>query len=269
MIVISKALILSPPDEIPLGTPLIGWRNVVTPALVSASSAESDFPAINVANPSTVLKWVAAAAAEQFVTVTFSEVEEVDYVGIARHNFGSAGIPVCIQARYEGVWETISDEVVPANDTPLLFRFERTAPEALRVRMSAGTGAPTMAVLYVGKLLVMERGARIDTPRTPPHMGRVDKVIQGRADSGDHLGTIITGRHTEFSEQFSYLRPDWYRAEFDPFVEVAAERPFFYAWRPIEYPLDVGYAKLSADPKPIEDGSTRRLSVELEMRGLR
>lgn len=268
MLIFSPNITLTAADAVSTTTPLIGWRNVVTILNVAASTEDVDFPAVNLANPSTVLKWLATDAEETFVTVTFDDATEVDYVGIARHNFGSSEIAVRIEGSYAGVWSVISDEVVPPDDTPLIFRFDATSPEALRVRMAEGDDAPTMAVLYVGRLTVMERGINLDTPHTPFRFSRVTNTIQGRSEAGDYLGSIVTGSHSEMAEQFSHISASWYRSEFDPFAEAAIESPFFYAWRPSEYPLEVGYAKLTADIQPQLNPKTGRFTIQMSMWGL-
>ena len=46
------------PADDPPGCPLIGWHNLVTISNVSSTTADTDFPITNVANPATHLKWV-------------------------------------------------------------------------------------------------------------------------------------------------------------------------------------------------------------------
>src|SRR5690606_30139707 len=85
------AMIILPDDATLPDNPRLGWRNLVTPGNVSASSEATGFPALNLGNETTFQIWRAAAAETVGITADLGGVVTVDYVGIARHNFGSEG----------------------------------------------------------------------------------------------------------------------------------------------------------------------------------
>jgi hypothetical protein len=64
------------------------------------------------------------------------------------------------------------------------------------------------------------------------------------------------------------LKPDWYRANFDPFVVAAQDSPFFFGWRPYSYPNEVGFAWLTNDPSPSNMMSNGMMQVSLELNGV-
>src|SRR5690606_28851750 len=104
-------------------------------------------------------------ATDEYLTATIDSVEPIDYVAVARHNFGSAQIPVSIEgaAGFTGSpavldWQELVPDVLLPDDGPVLFRFEPQPLIAVRIRMQPGNAAPTAAVMYAGKLLVCERG---------------------------------------------------------------------------------------------------------------
>lgn len=74
----------------PPGVPLIGHRNNIS--AVVASSAASGFPASNLLNSATHLFWRASAVGTQNIGLAVNT--DVNYVGIAKHNFFEAGIRV-------------------------------------------------------------------------------------------------------------------------------------------------------------------------------
>lgn len=273
-LIISPSLVLTA-YGLPAGTPLIGWHNVVTVGNLVADTAAAGYPAANMANPSTVQRWLGVGAAQQYVTVTPAIVGEIDYLAIARHNFASAAIAVSVEAF--GVidgspattgWFELTEPVMLPDDGPALFQFEKQSVQAIRLRLQAGTAAPTLAVLYVGALLIMERGIAIGSSPTPFPFGRNTTVISGRSEAGDFLGTIVTGSSVESSADFEHLRASWYRSTFQPFVDAAVDRPFFYVWHPIAYPNEVGFATLSSDPRPTVNPVTGRMNVSLKMQGI-
>jgi hypothetical protein len=271
MLVLSEDLVLSAEDAaLPAGTPLIGWHNVVIFGGIAADTTETGYPASNLSNPATSQYWKAADTTEQYLTVTTGTVDEIDYVGIAGHNFATAGIGVSIGYFDTGpVWVELSPEQVPPDDGPMLFRFTPQALTEIAIKLPPGTEAARAAVVYVGKLLVCERGPKVDDDYAPPQLGRKTQGINGRSERGDYLGRIVTSRWIETQFAFAHFTPDWYRSEFDPFVQAAIDdTPFFYAWKPESYPYEVGYLWLTDDPVPLTSPVTGRISVTLKVGGI-
>jgi hypothetical protein len=271
-VVISSGLVLAPdPSGIDGNNPLIGWRNLVTPAAVAGTSQAAGFPASNLANPSTNLRWQAASGTpDQYVTVTVNSVEAVDYVGIARHNFGSGQIPVSIEGRASSglpeVWVELVAPVLLPNDGPALFRFAPQSLFAVRVRLQPGLAVPTAAVAYVGKLLVLQR--RIYVGHTPINYGRTARITNARSENGAFLGRIVLSEQTQTKVDLQNLLPDWYRANMEPFIRASKDVPFFFAWRPQAYPHEVGYAWMTNDPQPANARSNGMMQVSLELGGI-
>jgi hypothetical protein len=275
-VVISGSLVLG--DSVSGGgiinanNPIIGYESRVTAGNVSATTEADGFPVTNVANPSTNLRWEGVAGspeADEYITLDLQTVELVDYVAIARHNFATAQIPVSIEALEEGSpesWTEIVADVIPPNDGPLLFRFTPQAVTSLRIRMQPGLAAPTAAVVYAGALLVLQR--RIFVGHTPITMGRSSKVTNAKSENGDFLGRIVLNTMTKTSVDLQNLTPDWYRTYMEPFVQDARERPFFFAWRPGDYPNEVGFAWLTSDPQPSNQSPNGFMQVGLEMGGI-
>lgn len=277
-VVISNSLTLTPTASgggiVDGNNPIIGYDNLVTAANISATTQEAGSPASNMANPSTALRWralIGSSAADQFIRIDVATVEQIDYVGIARHNFGSAQIAVSVEGMANAdaspeTWIEIVQETIPANDQPLILRFAPAAYAAVRMRLQPGIVAPTAAVVYVGKLLVLQR--RVSVGHTPINYGRASKVINARSESGNFLGRIVLNETTKTAVSLQNLTPDWYRSYFDPFVTAGRENPFFWAWRPTDYPAECGYAWLTDDPVPTNQRSNGMMQVSFEMGGI-
>lgn len=266
MIVISHNFVLSANPRVDPDRPAVGYRNIVTPSTIVADTAEANYPASNLANPATDSEWRAADDSEQYLTITVSDPEDIDYVGIARHNFGSAEIPVSIWEFVDGIWQELVEDVMPADDSPLLFRLVPQSRAQIRIRMKHGTAAPRAAVVYVGKLLDLQR--RIYVGHTPLPDGRKLNVANGRSESGVFLGRIVLGEWRESTVSLSLLSPAWFRANMRPFLKAAAENPFFFAWRPESYPDEVGFGVLTNDPMPVPEAPSNKISLELIIRGV-
>jgi hypothetical protein len=272
MIVIARALVLAEGDESSADNGVILWENLVTASNIEATSEDSLHPASNLANPATHLFWRGGVnTGDEYLTVTFASPQEIDGIGFARHNLGSANIPFVVEgcadlSESPQVWEELIEERILAHDAPFLGRFELQTLAAIRVRMQEGDEVPEMGVLYVGPMLVLERSIKIDAPHTPFPMGIVSKEVNGKSESGNFLGRIEINRFNESAAGFDWFTPDWYRTNFQPFI--VARPPFFYAWNPTEYPNEVGYAWLTTNPMPEVDPVTRRVAIELKMQGI-
>lgn len=267
MIRVSQDLLLAPVQGEALHLPVIGYQNIVTASGIVADTEEANNPASNLANPDTYTYWKGEDTSEQYVTITAGEIDETDYVGIARPNFGSAGIAVSLegQAEEEGEWTELVAPFIPADDDPILLRYTPQALYARRIKMASGDLPPEMGVVRAGKLLVMQRG--LQAPHVPLPYGRVVEVSNGRSESGAYLGRIVTGEYVESSAVWSLLNKEWARVNVFPFLRSAVESPFFFAWWPSQYPKDVGYAVLTNDPRPSYDTGVY-VSLALEMRGV-
>lgn len=268
-LVISQNFVLTdstPQFPVTLDHPVIGWHNIVTPSNVVADHADPNFPASNLANPSTHEEWRANNGGTQFLTVTTGYVDEIDYVGIARHNLGTEQIPVRIE---DGSGNVLVQEVLLADDSPVLFRFtpQSLAQVKIRLQVSSDLHLPRAAVLYVGKLLVLER--KIYVGHTPLTQARRINVQNGRSESGNFLGRIVLGAWRETVIPLSLLSPEWYRDYGgDEFLAVAAETPFFFGWRPQSYPYEIGYCWTTEDPMPVPTGPSNRIAFDLKVRGI-
>lgn len=267
-LVISQNFVLTdstPEFPVTLDHPVIGWHNIVTTANIVADNEDPDFPATNLANPATHEEWRSDADGVQYLKVTTGSVDDIDYVGIARHNFGSEQIPVRIE---DGDGNVLVQEVMLADDSPALFRLTAQSLVEVWIRLDASNGQlPRAAVVYVGKLLVLER--RIYVGHTPLKHARKITVQNGRSERGTFLGRIVLGAWRETTIPLSLLSPAWYRDHGgDEFLAVAAETPFFFGWRPQSYPYEIGYCWLIDDPMPVPVGPSNRIAFDLKVSGI-
>jgi len=253
--------------------PLIGYQTLVTAANIAADSMASGYPASNMANPSTALRWLgvtSSPAADEYLTLTLDTLDDVDYVAIARHNLGSAQITVSIEILNEATspasWDELVQETLLPDDGPALFRFTPQPIGSIRIRLQPGTAAPTIAVVQAGALLVMQR--KLYVGHQPMNYARKTKITNGRSESGQFLGRIVVNRMTETGAKFQNLTPAWVRENLAPFLLAAQEAPFFFAWRPESYPREVGYAWLTNDPRPANQLANGMMSIDLSMGGV-
>lgn len=259
------ALATTPTD---VNNPWIGYQSVIAFDNITADEEADGFPVTNLSNTSTAERWKGETTTPQGIVVHVGGSQEVDYIGLAKHNLGSTGATLKLQSSLDGVtWEDVTEEIAPATDFAVMYRFEGITSNYFRLYITPGTAAPELAVFYLGLLLVGER--RIYVGHTPLTLGRNQIVTTGRSDNGAFLGRIKRREFLQSSVSFSHLTPDWYRTKFDPFAEASAERPFFWAWRPGGYPLEVGYAWVQGGITPSNQLANGMMQVSFTMEGVR
>lgn len=260
-VIISDELVLSQVQDFDADNPLIGWQTLITPSLIEAGlinnlnkdPTDVKFPAANMAANTTENRWQIDSTHRSddiALTFTFNGLREIDYFAFAAHNLGTNQRAVRIHGTTDatpltGTYTALAQEVILSDDDSVLFRFATGNYTGLRLIMQTSyldTTALFISVAYAGKLLVMER--KILVAYTPITLGRRPTIMNNRSENGKYLGRIVTSEWLESAANFGFMSSDWYREFMDPFVEASQTTPFFFAWAPISYPLEVGYVWL-------------------------
>jgi hypothetical protein len=269
MIYFSDSLIASVSDPVTeLNSPIFGYRSVVATTNVASGNAATGYPITNVANVSTASFWRASNTSQQYVTVIINPAQTVNYVGIARHNFATAGVAVSIETQVGSgdPWVEVIAPSIPANNNAIIFRFTAQSAYGVRIKLAAGTSAPEIAVVYVGQILASSQ--RIYVGHSPITLNRSAEVVSGLSESGNYLGRIVTGSSLSTAVSLTHLDPAWYRTNFDPFVLAAQTVPFFFGWRPYSYPNEVAFSWMTNNPQPSNMLPNGMMQVSLEMSGV-
>lgn len=268
-IVISSNLVLSPaPAAFSANNPCIGFRNLVTVANIAADTEDPAFPVLNLANESTYQLWKGADTSEQYITIDVNQIDPIDYVGIAGHNFGTAGIAISIEGRASLLdpFVELVQPVIQADDSPYLGRFVPQSLAQVRIKLASGSTIPFAAVVYVGKLLVLQR--RIYVGHRILNYNTRANVVTGMSEEGQFLGRIVLGEMTESALDLQNITPQFYRTEMEPWRKSAITTPFFFCWRPADYPGECGYCWPTGDMQVSNQRSNGMMQASLNLQGI-
>lgn len=229
--------------------PIVGYENIITTANVASTTAETGYPITNVANPMTHLVWRGVdSGSDEFITI-MTGGSTTDYMAIARHNLADVAAKLTVQ--YESApstWTTLVEEFTPTDNSPIIMRFVSGAYATIRLRIKDATDDPQIAVMYLGEILTLER--KIYVGHTPAPLARQTNVVNAHSENGNFLGRIVLSEMTASQVVLNNLTPAWVRASLDPFLEGAKEEPFFFAWRPQDYPDETSFAWMTDNPQP-------------------
>jgi hypothetical protein len=235
--------------------------NIVRGGTVTASSAVAGFPASAAANPLTYEFWRPETVPATWAVDAGAAVT-CNYIGIAAHTLQGAEVEIEYSLD-NSTWEKIGSNG-PTNNAPIMFLF---APITARYwRIVVKNQVSSIGVVYIGQTLDMQRPCFAGL--SPINFTRETVIRPNRSESGQWVGRSIVRQGSSMSVSFRHLEYDWYKNNFDPFVEEAREYPFFFAWRPDDYPETVGYVWTAQDITPSTMGIRNLLEVGFEMQGL-
>lgn len=284
MIIFSPGLVLSFLSTEDADNPSIGYHNRITISnfvarrLVGDTSAEDPLhPAAQMANPSTYLYFAQNVPGEAIYLqlTTILTPAEFNYFAFAGHNLGTGQRTLRLYGAttldFSGnpVFTPISEMRILANDQPCMFVFEKTTYYALRLTIEGGLPGhvAACAVAYAGVLLVCER--KVIPSFTPLNYGRDPTILGDMSEEGHFLGRLMLGNKLTSACNLSHLSKEWFRSHFDPFLEVAQLRPFFFAWAPLTYPNEVGYAWFEGQmPRPEIFDTSELWRITMNMQGI-
>lgn len=261
-IIISTDLILTSPS-VSLANARIGYKKIT--GTIAASTFEAGFPASDADNELTYNHWKPTAMPATWEIDAGGSVD-ANYIGIAAHTCGTDQATVIAEYWDGAAWQTINSTLPALNDdSPIMFIFSDLTRTKYRIRLTGAT-EPRIGVIYMGVTLDMQRGLSGGNP--DPSLNRKTVISPNVSEGGQFLGRSIIRSGSRAGWSWTALEPVWYVANFDPFVEHARTKPFFIAWRPIDYPDAIGYMWTQNDINPTNMGVRDFLAVSFNAEGL-
>lgn len=251
----------------------IGWQTYARDASVVASSAAADHPADAAQRPNTFETWRPTALPATW-RADLGQVRSVNYLGIAAHDLSTQGCTV--RAQYsadDSTWSNASAvqslAASPLNNSAVLLLFPAQSARYWRLLVdgaaSPSVGLPSLGSIYVGAILTMQRP--IYGGHTPLALSRETVLVQTLSRGGQFLGQGVQRSGFMTSVAFKHLTAAWVRSTLDPFVLAARQYPYFFAWRPSDFPEDVGYVWTDKDIRPSNMGVRDFMQANWSMRG--
>jgi hypothetical protein len=265
MIHISNNLYLSDQQSL-LGNPIIGYQSILTIDNVSADSDPEETPVINLVNEQTNQFWESGSTDEQYIYFENTGLDQIDYIGIVRHNFGTGQVVYQLQATTADspeVWIDITQDNLPGDDNAIFHFFDEVDYARLRLRMLPTDTAPMIAHIKLGLALTLPQSIYVG--HRPVTLSRKTDVVNLTSENGQFLGRIVKRQYLKTSFDMTHILPDFYRESVDPFVEHSTTGAFFFAWRPVQYPREVGFGWADVDISPENQMSNGMMQFGVSM----
>lgn len=264
--------------DINSNNPIIGWHSILRPQDIIATEHVAGRLPVNMWNPDTSSYWQGdgvagspGASTTQYIRLINEFNAPVDYIGVARHNFGTVGFTYTIQHSTDGgsVWSNVTTPRVIATDGAIMDYFDSKTSGQFRIRLQKSLSgspaiipAPIAAHVKMGVALVLQR--RIYVGHKPATISKQVRKINNGSENGQYLGAIITRSYHTTDIQQQNNTPAFVRTYIKPFINHVnghyasnntAPCTFFFAWRPSDYPDEVVYAWTSDNIVPENQGS--------------
>lgn len=234
---------------IPFTHPRICYQSYLDAGTVTVSSGD-----ITAAKSKlTYDKWQPSGSTE-WVQVDAGSSVDVDYLAIAAHNL--TGRTISLQWSDSGStgWTTAATTSIDSTDSVVLLLTSPINKRYWRLLVSGASGM-SVGVIMIGKALAVQRS--INAGHSPITLSRTTVVRPAVSERGQWLGRNVIRSGLSTNIALNNLYADWYRANFDDFVESARTDPFFFAWRPETYPDEVAYCWTTDDITPQNVGHDR------------
>lgn len=229
---------------------------------VSASSESANTPADAPLRPDTYERWQPTDSGATW-RVDLGSSQPVDYVAIGAHTLATAGASLTIEYSSDDASWTQVMSVTPGDNAAIMCQFVEVSARYWRITLPGG--APEIGVIYIGRMLEMQRP--IYGGHAPLNLSRTTTIRTSRSRSGQFLGQQYRRKGYETSISFSNLKADWIRETFAPLIEDARTQPYFLAWRPSQFPKETGYVWTGDDIVPQNSGTRDYMDVSWDMVG--
>lgn len=249
------AIPLPAESDFPLNHARIGYDNMLT----DTSAVNDPTGALNLLSPATYDRW--RPGSNSLVLLT-GDAQECNYIGIAAHNLFSDGASLAIRVSNGGASFIYVYQQAPTSDGAIFIRFDTAVYDRVEINITGSTN-PEIGVVFMGLELEMMRP--IFSGHRPSILSATDKTTPQMSDGGQFLGKQIVRQGYATSADFQHLTDEWYRDKFQPFVEHAKTRPYFWAWNLLESPDDVVYGWTNDNISPSYMGIRNWLEVSFSI----
>lgn len=243
----------------------IGYENRARGELITASS-EASGTYKQACTSDQTFEWWQSASMPAWWAVEFTSPTTINYVGIAVHGLGANSCTVKVQFYAAGAWHDIAGaEATPSDDKPIMILFEDKTYSQYRIYIT-GSGAPRIGVIYMGRVLEMDRPVKW-MGHVPAYFNRSFEKRPTTSERGQRLGTSIIRQGRQASFDANLISETWMRSTFDDFIVSAQQYGYFISWRPTQFADEVffGWTEQPIIPENSQGGVTRKMSISWDM----
>lgn len=219
------------------------------------------------ANDYTNQRWVCGVLPATWTLETAADAS-IDTLIIAAHKLVGCTVLVETSSTTGGAFTTRAT-IVPTDNSTIAVMFNNAgAPHVIRRYRLTISGAPTTAEIGIirgGVALQMTQpvfgGVR------PIGLNRMVETRHSISETGQWLGRTIQRQASGTEMDWTHLKSDWYRANFQPFSLALPQTPFGLIQNALRMPESVAWCWTDKVPAPVNMGVIDYMQVTLPITG--
>lgn len=243
--------------------PRILYRDHFRDGTVTASGAQPDHPVSMAFDAFTDTAWIGETGAASWWLRVSKPGARSDYAALL---LWSAGLTIRPQYSTDG-GETWIDAAPPAMpvDRVVAFLFDAVTADDWRI-LFEGDAPPEVAHVSLGEATVLAKGLQVGFE--PPKQARHNAITNNNTDQGHLAGRSVIRKGIRTSFSLRNADAAWVREAWEPFIDHAETRPFYFIWSPVNWPNEVALLWTRGDIAPPQYTSERGyMSVSLDVEG--
>lgn len=253
---------------------LICYENhAETATTVGFSSARAGFAATSAGDWRTTTYWSpTAGAGTHTLTYEFGAAVTADYFALYRHNLATCAATVKLQYSLDAgsTWNDCFTALTPTDNQVVVKTFtSQAAPHWKLVVVTGNASELYVGVVAFGRKLATYRG--MPPGFVIPRHARRNEILNSETEGGQWAGRSVIARGARCDIMMQHVDRSWLRTHWEPFLEHAELKPFFFSWNHATYPEDACLCWVDGDlPELPVDGDfvhQVRLSVRCLLSG--
>lgn len=239
----------------------IGYSNFFDDASTIVESNEvAGFEAENAYDWLTYDWWKPGATGSQTLTCTFGAGVTPDYFACFAHNLGSEGASIVLQYDDSG-WTDAFPDISPTAGEVIFEPFTGASFTDWRILITDCTVDTYVGVIAFGAVLELPGG--MDVGFAPAHLNIRDEILNNVSMGGAFLGRSLQRRGNRVDIKTDKIEPAWVRTNWEPFLDHARLKPFFFSWDDANYPTEAAFCWTSRGIDRVTYSSAKHMRLSL------
>lgn len=248
----------------------IGYNNLFedTTGTVTASTETAGYAKENAYDWRPYDWWKASAIGDSWVQIAFPSTRTVDYFAVAAHDLTTQGASIKLQYSTDSgsTWNDATTAASGVSNRVIFKSFSVITASYWRILVNAPTSVASIGVVAFGDRLDLPRG--FPPGFSPVALARENTYQTSMSDNGQFIGRSVKRKMYKGAFELPQVSPTWVRNYWEPFIDHAETKPFFFSWDTSSHPDEavLGWLDDSYTPPSYDSVVTMRIQLGFNAR---
>ena len=236
-----------------------GFARTATRALLKAAGYDDD----NIADWRPYTWWSPTSSGASWVRVNLGSSKTVEYFAFSAVDIDGKVTQIKLQYSTDG-GSTWNDKFSGSNPDNGVYFVKLSSQSAADWRIY--TYSPVSSDYYIGVVSageVLELSNGMDYPFAPSALDRQNSLLTNESSTGLFLGRSIERVARKGAFNLGFVSPSWIRSTWEPFLDHAELKPFFFQWDSDTYSNEAVFCWLDGNQAAAAYQSATQMGVSL------